>query len=324
MGGMAGTTNAAFAARRAARGISRVVRVVTAQKSQQSQQHEPVTQAPPRQRGQFLFRHFSLRHDACAQKMGTDAMLLGAWAEPPAGAHSALDVGTGCGVLALMVAQKTVDYGTAIDAIDIEADAVEQATSNATACPWATRLRVCHASVQSWAAAAAADSGDAVNLPRPGGYDLIVSNPPFFVNSSKSATHGAAAARHADVCLPHHELAGAAAALLTPTGRMCVVLPHTEAVAFTAHAAAVGLALSSVLHVFTRAGDAAPKRSLLAFEQACATAARPPVEDQLVIMCPAPHGGYVYSDAYCRLTADYHHPSLFRADACAKGDIVPQ
>jgi tRNA1(Val) A37 N6-methylase TrmN6 len=94
----------------------------------------------------FEFRHFSIRHELTAMKIGTDAMLLGSWVRPGAAKHM-LDIGTGTGVLALMLAQRA-QPGAVIHAIDIEAAAVQQAKGNAAACTWHQMLSVFHISIQ--------------------------------------------------------------------------------------------------------------------------------------------------------------------------------
>jgi tRNA1(Val) A37 N6-methylase TrmN6 len=238
-------------------------------------------------------------------KVGTDSMLLGAWAPPPRragepdrgasggggeggpGAAAApplrvLDVGTGTGVLALMAAQKSPP-GTLVDAIDVDAAAAAQAAANAAASAWADAVRVRRASLQEWAAAAAAAAGSSAAEAGDGGggpaatagsapeaqllYDAIISNPPFFQHSSKPPRGRRAAARHADVGLPLPDLAACAAALLRPGGALALVLPPPEARAFLGAARRAGLGLVEVLQVFTRAGDAEPKRLLLRLEK---------------------------------------------------------
>ncbi|WIA23043.1 hypothetical protein OEZ86_009958 [Tetradesmus obliquus] len=278
----------------------------------------PEQKVPPKS-SVFRFRHFDLAHGKCAQKMGTDSMLLGAWAQPPPETQTILDVGTGTGVLALMMAQKTQHSRAAVHAIDIDAAAYQQAADNFAASPWPDRLLLAHASFQQWAAAA------------PCKYDLIISNPPFFLQSSKPDRSARAAARHADDVLPFAQLAAGAAALLQPSGRLCLVLPPVEGQRFVQEAVQHGLLLTRSLHVFTKAQDEEPKRHVMQFELAehCCNAAAQQLEcaagsnssssavERLVVMQKVtdPVSGrqqQLYSEQYQQLTADFHHPSLFK------------
>lgn len=159
----------------------------------------------------FDFKQFSVYHDRSSIKVGTDAVLVGAWADVTQ-AKRILDVGTGSGVIALMLAQRTHET-TQIDAIDISKNDCEQAQENIIRSPWPTRISILHKSLQ---------------LLENGPYDLIVSNPPYFINSYRPPTITRANARHAET-LTHHELLFHAKRLLNPTGKVTVVLPFTEA-----------------------------------------------------------------------------------------------
>jgi len=151
-------------------------------------------------------------------------------------------VGTGSGVLALMMAQQTQQQAATIHALDIDPASVSQATANAAASPWSPRLHIHHSSLQAWAETNTHNSHNTC-------YDVIISNPPYFVRSSKPGQAHRAAARHADVTLPFSQLAGCAAGLLAPGGRLCVVLPVQEAELFVAEAAAAGLLLTRLTQV---------------------------------------------------------------------------
>ena len=128
----------------------------------------------------FTFKQFHVQHDRCAMKVGTDGVLLGCWTDVPA-AGSVLDIGTGSGLIALMIAQRT---NAQIDAIDIASDAYEQACINFAQSPWNERLKAYIASIQEWQHEAL--------------YDLIISNPPYFNNSLKNPDKGRELARHTD------------------------------------------------------------------------------------------------------------------------------
>ena len=130
----------------------------------------------------FRFKQFTVWHDRCAMKVGTDGVLLGAWC--PMAVDSlqlivnsrkhkefrVLDIGTGSGLIALMLAQRLMGIGH-IDAIDIDTDAVAQAQDNFALSPWENMLHAHHSTLQDWQAE---------------GYDLIVSNPPYFQASLKN------------------------------------------------------------------------------------------------------------------------------------------
>ena len=117
----------------------------------------------------FQFKQFTIRHDKCAMKVGTDGVLLGAWAGTES-CSRILDVGTGTGLIALMLAQRSK---AVVDAIDIDADACLQAQENAESSLFAGRINVFHSDLVDFAQAS-------THL-----YDLIVSNPPYFVDSLK-------------------------------------------------------------------------------------------------------------------------------------------
>lgn len=121
---------------------------------------------PPRRRG-FACKQFFVAHDRCAMKVGTDGVLLGGWA-PCENARRILDIGTGSGLVALMLAQRSLP-DTRIDAVDIDADAAAQAAENFLASPWSDRMQVFHQDIGEFTAACPESR-----------YALIVSNPPYF------------------------------------------------------------------------------------------------------------------------------------------------
>jgi tRNA1Val (adenine37-N6)-methyltransferase len=164
-----------------------------------------------RVKNKFDFKQFSVYHDRSAMKVGTDGVLLGAWADITR-AKRILDVGTGSGVIALMLAQRTHEK-THIDAIDISLSDCEQARENISRSPWHEKISVQHSSLQHFE-----------NEP----YDLIVSNPPYFINSYKPPSPDRVNARHTET-LEHHELLLHAKRLIKSTGKLAVVLPLIEA-----------------------------------------------------------------------------------------------
>lgn len=156
----------------------------------------------------FRFKQFTVNQDTCAMKVGTDGVLLGTWASVK-GAGRILDVGTGTGLIALMAAQRS---GAFIDAIDLDADACRQADENVQASPFTGRIRVHHASFASFCASTEER------------YDCILSNPPYFHASLKGPDDQRNTARHTDT-LPLEELIGESRHLLTPNGRIALILP---------------------------------------------------------------------------------------------------
>lgn len=152
----------------------------------------------------FRFKQFAVRQDRCPMKVGTDGVLLGAWAEVRPGDRRMLDVGTGTGLIALMLAQRSAAW---ITAVDIDVECATQAAENFAASPWADRLDAVSVAVQRY---------DPVEK-----FDLIVSNPPYYVDSLLSPDEGRNTARHA-AGLPFGELAAAVVRLLSPGGRFAL------------------------------------------------------------------------------------------------------
>jgi len=197
----------------------------------------------------FSFKQFTVYHDKCAMKVGIDGVLLGAWAGVEK-ANNILDIGTGTGLIALMLAQRSA---SSVIGIDIDSDAVLQAKENVRKSPWPDRVEIYESSLQEF-------SPDMSH-----GFDLIVSNPPYFVNSLKAPSEGRATARHADT-LTHEELIGNAVRLLSPNGRICVILPVNEGLQCVGYATNNGLFCSKLVKVFPKPNVDA-KRVLLEFAQ---------------------------------------------------------
>jgi len=181
-------------------------------------------------------------------KVGIDGVLLGAWASAE-NAERMLDIGTGSGLIALMLAQRNA--GARIDAIDIEDSAVRQAEINVERSLWAERIKIRHVSLQNFAENTSEK------------YDLIVSNPPFFVDSLKTPDCGRTNARHTDA-LTHEELIFFSKQLLAPKGKICIILPVKEGNACKTFAEKSGLFCSKMISVFPKP-NAEAKRLLLEF-----------------------------------------------------------
>ena len=193
----------------------------------------------------FRFKQFEIEDSLSAMKIGTDGVLLGAWADV-AEARSILDVGTGTGLVAIMCAQRNAM--AQVHGIDIVEDAVVEARDNMERTAWRERLSAEHADLRTY-------NPDMR-------YDHIVSNPPFFLTTLHSPDVVRAMARHADT-LTYDDLIKAAEGLLNPGGRLSVVLPTDCAQQFR-RVAFERVWLTRVTDVVTREGEA-PKRTLMEF-----------------------------------------------------------
>ena len=230
----------------------------------------------------FKFKQFTVQQDRCAMKVGTDGVLLGAWAALDHNPTSILDIGAGTGLVALMLAQRS--NASLIDALEIQEAAFEQCVSNFEASPWADRLYCYHASLQDFA------------LEVDEKYDLIVSNPPFHIETPSSGDPARDQARQS-LSLPFPELLQGVAQLLSPRGKFVVVLPYKEASAFIAAAEPLGLFPGRCLHVRGNA-RAEIKRSLLEFQFGATSC----VYEKLVIEKER----HVYTPEYVALTRDFY------------------
>jgi len=158
----------------------------------------------------FRFKQFSVKHSQSSLKVTTDAVLLGAWVDAAKATHI-LDIGTGSGVLALMMAQKYPE--ATIDAIDIDAASVEEATFNFSQSAWSYRLSAFHVDFKEFYTS--------------NKYDLIISNPPYFVDSLVSPNVQKAVAKHT-LLLDYKSLLDGIARMLTEKGVAYVVLPFSN------------------------------------------------------------------------------------------------
>lgn len=160
----------------------------------------------------FHFRHFSLMHHQSTMKVGTDAVLLAAWVDAT-DCSNVLDIGTGCGIIPLMLAQRYENIR--IDALDIDEQSVIEASENFQRSRWHSRLKVIHADITAFSKANQSQ------------FDLIVSNPPFFTSVFKTKHQRRNLARHTDT-LSFEQLAFSARSLLREQGRFSLVLPSDQ------------------------------------------------------------------------------------------------
>lgn len=226
----------------------------------------------------FAFKKFTVYHNLCAMKVGTDGVLLGAWADIDS-AKNILDIGTGSGLIALMMAQRSEAF---ITGIDIDKDAVTQAKINFEASPWSNRMQ--------------AIQEDLCQFSPQQSFDCIVSNPPFFVNSLKCADTQRNTARHNDT-LTLSQLLEKVSQLLLPNGKFSIILPFEQNDTLMKTAEEQGLYPTRHTQVITRPG-LPPKRSLLEFRK------QPmPYDTQELVIELERH---VYSKEYITLTKDFY------------------
>lgn len=228
----------------------------------------------------FTFKQFEIKQEKAAMKVGTDGVLLGAWANV-AGTKAILDVGAGTGLVALMLAQRSEAI---VDAVEIEPVAFCEANQNVVASPWADRVTVFHSSFQEFVEE------------MPDQYDLIVSNPPYFANSLTSPDKNRTVARH-DRHLSFSELIDGAKKKLSPEGRLCVIIPFDAYDEFRETARLSDFYLTKVVKVIPREGKPA-NRVLLEFSK------KP--NDRQVSELYIRDGEGNYTEAYRALTKDYY------------------
>ena len=233
-------------------------------------------------RNGFTFKQFFVAHDRCAMKVGTDGILLGAWA-PIAQVKHVLDIGTGSGLLALMLAQRTANSAQ-LDAVELDEEAATQARDNVAASNWPGRIAVYQAPIQQW------------QPQPPRRYELIVSNPPFFAEGVPCAPSQREQARYT-TSLDHTTLLTCAADLITEEGFFCVVLPVDIGNAFVERAKAMGWHLRLRTDV-AETEMRPPHRVLLAFSPSAGEC----FSDRLVVRGPEQQ----YSEGFTALTRDFY------------------
>jgi len=182
----------------------------------------------------FKFKQFTIVQDQCAMKVGTDGVLLGAWANVD-GCNNILDIGTGTGLIALMLAQRNL--GVTVDAIDIDEQCVVQAQQNVASSSFAQRVVVQNSSFQDFLQGADIK------------YDLIVCNPPFFQNALKSPSESRNFARHTNT-LSFTDIIAQSSPLLADKGRLSLILPHDCKQQILDEAAKADLCACRITNVF--------------------------------------------------------------------------
>jgi len=230
----------------------------------------------------FNFKKFSVNQGNCAMKVGTDAVLLGAWTSIEFQPKYILDIGSGTGVIALMLAQRS--HAETIDAIEIDADAYEQCVENFENSSWNDRLFCYHASLLEFT--------QEIDCK----YDLIVSNPPFYTTDYKTDNLQRDLARFSDA-LPFDHLVECVSKLLSKHGIFAVIIPFKEEEKFIDFASKVHLFPKRILHVKGNSHSEI-KRSLIEF-----SFEKSDVRFETLIIETSRHQ---YTEAYIDLTKDFY------------------
>ena len=227
----------------------------------------------------FRFKQFEVQQQRSAMKVGTDGVLIGAWASVRPTDKAILDIGTGTGLIALMLAQRNPE--AKVVGVEIDAESAAQTRENVEQSPWSDRVEIVECAVQEYVTEQK--------------FDLIVSNPPFFVDSVKCNDESRSKARHTDT-LSFADLMRTATRLLSPEGRFAVIVPAEAAMSVVA---AGNLHLVRRCDVRTKP-KGQPKRVMLEFSPRFEGAA---LREELTIG-DGTNGGY--SAEYKALTRDFY------------------
>lgn len=231
----------------------------------------------------FTFKQFSIWHDKCAMKVNTDGILLGAWSQLN-NATTILDIGSGTGLIALMLAQRACTKAQ-IFGVEIEQAAAQQASFNASQSPWSINVQIINQDIQSF------------SLTHMAKFDLIVSNPPYFTNALKAPTKGRELARHNDG-LSFEQLLHSASLLASNNAHFSLILPCDEAQRLLTISEKFGWNLKHLCLVSTVTGKA-PSRSLIELVRAESTT---PKQTALTIR----DNTNKYTDEFIQLCKDYY------------------
>ena len=220
-------------------------------------------------------------------KVGTDGVLLGAWATPPIGATNTLDIGTGSGLIALMLAQRFEDL--TIDAVEIDEPSSLQATDNFISSPWSDRITMYNSSIQDFVS----DLGIKK-------YEHIVSNPPYFTNSLKCSDKKRTTARHND-SLSLESLLDCSSRVLSSDGMLSLILPIQEGLELIELSGIYGFKVAKVCRVFPTTLSKEPKRLLI---ELCLTTRIVECQDSCLII--ERETRFDYTQEYVDLTKDFY------------------
>lgn len=229
----------------------------------------------------FRFRQFVVHQEKAAMKVGTDGVLLGAWADCST-ATRVLDIGSGTGLVSIMLAQRC---NAEIDAVEIDENSYLQSLENISTCPWRERITAHHMPIQEYKKTTS------------GKYDLVVSNPPYFVNSLKPGNAGKNISCHNDL-LPFPDIINAVNTLLEDSGKFSLILPYTEGLLFIEQCSRSALFCSKKTTVFPCPWKK-PSRLLLEFRKTESLL----TEGSITIELNQRHG---YSPEYVSLTKEFY------------------
>lgn len=236
----------------------------------------------------FDFKQFRVYHHQCAMKVGTDGVLLGALAQVPPQSKNILDIGTGSGLIALMLAQRTSHYFTdcRITALEIDEAAVAQAANNVANSRWQHRIDVIQGDLQHFQGV-------------PHSYHCIVSNPPYFNRALHSPDTARNRARHADNTLSPDMLLTRSALYLHPKGVISFIIPSEYLKIFQHKAEKLSLYPQGYIYIYTKK-NTAPKRVILFFTFQMPS--NPPTQQHLIIH----NETLAYSEEFVTLLKDFY------------------
>ncbi len=230
----------------------------------------------------FQFKQFTIEQDKCPMKVGTDGVLLGAWADVST-SHTILDIGTGTGLIAIMLAQRCPT--AQIHGVEIDEATCAQAAGNMANCIWKDTLTAFPISIQDFAATTSYT------------YDHIVSNPPFFTGGTFSDHQDRNSVRHT-IKLAHGDLLIAVQKLLSSEGKFSIILPYLEGLRFEELATTYNLHCTRKLEVHSKV-DKSIERLLLQFERTTKTQ----IVEKLVLQ---KEGRNDWTEEYISLTKDFY------------------
>ncbi|MFY0630526.1 MAG: methyltransferase [Flavobacteriaceae bacterium] len=233
----------------------------------------------------FQFKEFTIHQDKTAMKVGTDGVLLGAWCSVDGYPDAILDIGSGTGLISLMLAQRC-DAMT-IDAVELDDGAYEQTVGNFELSDWGDRLFCYHSSFQDFAEEMAEEEEE---------YDLIISNPPFYTDEYETEDTARNKARFTS-SLSFQELITGVTKVLSSAGRFAVIIPYKEEQTFVSLAEESTLVLNRVCRV-KGAATSEVKRSLLEFSFQESKV----IEEELIIEISR----HNYTEKYKELTRDFY------------------